>query len=367
MALLPESITDPVAGAIFAHYKAKHSVEPSRPYLGGSAIGKSCSRALWYGFRWAKPAEFSGRLYRLFQTGHLQEPRINADLRAIGVTVFEVNPETGKQWSFSEPTSGGHFRGNADAILVGVPSAEKTPHLAEFKTSSDKGFKTMQRDGVEKSKPEHFFQCQIYMKWSIDQFGADGCHRALYLMVNKNTDEIYTERLEYRPEVAQALIDKANAIITSTEPPQGISTDSTYYECRFCDYHSLCHGQDVPQATCRSCCHATPEMTGDAVWTCAANGNNHIPEDYQREGCAGHRYIPILLARSAKPIDVQDGNVVYQMSSGGQFINGNPDIEPTHISSKEIYSVGQKSMLPVQANDAFIADMRANFDGRLVA
>ena len=48
MALLPQSVTDPVADAIFAHYKAKYGAEAQRPYLGASAIGKPCLRQHWY-------------------------------------------------------------------------------------------------------------------------------------------------------------------------------------------------------------------------------------------------------------------------------------------------------------------------------
>ena len=99
MALLPQSVTDPVADAIFAHYKAKFGAEAQRPYLGASAIGKPCLRQHWYSFRWSKPAQFSGRLYRVFQSGHLQEPRVYADLSSIGCTVFQINPATGKQWA----------------------------------------------------------------------------------------------------------------------------------------------------------------------------------------------------------------------------------------------------------------------------
>lgn len=366
MALLPESVIDPVADAIFAHYKAKYGAEPQRPYLGGSAIGRSCSRALWYSFRWSKPAAFSGRLYRLFQSGHLQEPRINADLRAIGVTVYETNPATGKQWSFSEPTSGGHFRGNADGILVGVPQAPKTPHIGEFKTSGEKAFKEVIRDGVEKSKPEHFAQMQIYMKWSIDQFGKDGCTRALYVVVNKNTDDIYSERLEYINDFAQSLIDKANAIIQSTEPPLGISTDSTYYECKFCDYHPLCHGQDVPAPTCRSCAFATPELDGDARWSCGKHQVD-IPEQEQRKGCSSHLYIPILLSRIAQATDSTDGTVTYTTPSGSVFSNGNPDIDPTLIASAEIHAAQDKNILGAVNKDEFIMDMRKQYEGRIVA
>ena len=366
MAQLPESVVDPVASAIFAHYKAKHDAEPARGYLGASSIGKSCSRALWYGFRWAKPAEFTGRLYRLFQSGHLQEPRVVADLRAIGCEVYEVNPADGKQFSFSEPATGHHFRGNCDGILTGLPGAEKTVHMLEVKTSSDKLFKVLQKDGVEKAKPEHFAQMQIYMKWSQDQFGADGCKRALYVCVNKNTDEIHTERLEYQPEVARALIDKALAIINAVEPPIGISTDATYYECKFCDYHALCHGTAVPAPTCRSCAFATPELDGNARWTCSHHRAD-IPDAQQRLGCAQHLFIPVLLVRTGSAVDGTDTSVTYRTDMGNQFTNGDPAVNPVHISSAEIHAVQDKTILGSVANDAFLMDMRTKFAGRLVA
>ena len=366
MAQLPESVVDPVATAIFAYYQAKHGAEPARGYLGASSIGKSCSRALWYGFRWAKPAQFTGRLYRLFQSGHLQEPRVVADLRAIGCQVYEVNPADGKQFSFSEPATGHHFRGNCDGILTGLPGAEKTVHMLEVKTSSDKLFKVLQTQGVEKAKPEHFKQMQIYMKWSQDQFGANGCKRALYVCVNKNTDEIHTERLEYQPDVAQALIYQAVAIVKAVEPPVGISQDATYFECKFCDYHALCHGTAVPAPTCRSCASATPELDGDARWTCK-RFDADIPVEHQRLGCSSHVYIPVLLVRTAPAVEATDTAVTYRTDLGHQFVNGDPAQQPGHISSTEIHAVQDKTILGAVANDAFLMEMRANFDGRLVA
>ncbi len=346
MAALPKEVTDPVASAIFAHYKAKYSLESPRGYVGASSIGKSCSRALWYGFRWAKQAQFDGRLYRLFQSGHHEEPRVYADLRAIGCEVFDTNPTTGQQFAFTEPSTGNHFRGNCDGIITGVPGAEKSAHILEIKTSSDKLFKVLQKDGVEKAKPEHFAQIAIYMKWSIDQFGEDGCRRALYVCVCKNTDEIYTERLEYRPEVAKALIDKASAVIKATEPPPGISIDQSYFECKFCDYRSLCFGQDVPAPTCRSCAHSTPELDGDARWSCAAHKAD-IPLEAQREGCSRHLYIPILLVNTGAAVDATDDSVTYQSSLGHQIVNGDPALNPSHISSWTIHATEDKATIGV--------------------
>jgi CRISPR/Cas system-associated exonuclease Cas4 (RecB family) len=343
MAAVPQSVVDPVADAIFASYKAKYSTEPQRPYLGASAIGKPCLRQHWYSFRWSKPAEFSGRLYRVFQSGHLQEPRIYNDLKAIGCTVYDMDPTTGRQWTFVEPTSGGHFQGNADGIVTGLPQAPKSPHVLEIKTASDKMYKEMQKFGVKKAKPEHYAQMQMYMKWSIDQFKEDGCRKAIYIVVNKDNDDIYTERLEFDKDEAQAIIDKALAVITATEPPVGISNDPSWYECKFCDYHSICHGTDVPVPTCRSCAHVTPEMDGKARWSCSVHQND-LPVIKQREGCDSHRYIPILLAKFAQPVDMNGDAVVYQMADGKQFVNGTPLVNANWIDSEEIHACKDKIM-----------------------
>ena len=362
MALLPQSVTDPVADAIFAYYKAKYGAEVQRPYLGASAIGKPCLRQHWYSFRWSKPAQFSGRLYRVFQSGHLQEPRVYADLAGIGCTVYQINPATGKQWSFTEPATGHHFKGNADGILTGLPQAPKSPHILEIKTASDKMFKEMQKNGVKKAKPEHYAQMQIYMKWTIDQFGEDGCERALYFVVNKDNDDIYTERIEFDAKEAQAIIDKAMAIIASVEPPIGVSTDPTWFECKFCDYQAICHGTDVPAPTCRSCLHVTPEMDGEGRWSCASYGKD-LTVDEQRVGCANHRYIPILLAKTAKPIDSTDHDgVVYQMPDGQCFVNGDPDRNPDHISSQELHVCADKTMMV----DEQCLELRRQYSGRFI-
>jgi CRISPR/Cas system-associated exonuclease Cas4 (RecB family) len=360
MAAVPQSVVDPVADAIFAHYKAKFGADPQRPYLGASAIGKPCLRQHWYSFRWSKPAEFSGRLYRVFQSGHLQEPRVYDDLKAIGCTLYDTDPVTGRQWTFTEPTSGGHFQGNADGIVTGLPQAPKSPHILEIKTASAKMFAEMQKSGVKKAKPEHYAQMLMYMKWSIDQYKENGCHKAIYIVVNKDNDDIYTERLEFDKIEAQAVIDKALAVIAATEPPVGISQDPSWYECKFCDYHSICHGTDVPAPTCRSCAHVTPEMDGKARWSCSVHQKD-LPVMNQRTGCDSHRYIPILLAKFAKPVDMVDAGVVYQMGDK-QFINGYPDASPDHISSAEIHACKDKVML----TDAQALELRKQHNGRFV-
>jgi len=355
MAALPTSVVDPVADAIYSHYKAVHGAELARPYLGASAIGKPCLRQHWYSFRWAKPADFPGRIYRVFQTGLLQEPRVYADLRGIDCTVEEFDPATGAQWSFSEESTGHHLKGNCDGFVTGIPGARKARHVLEIKTASDKMFKAMQKDGVKQAKPEHWAQMQLYMHWSKVE-------RALYFVVNKDNEEIYTERVAYDRDAALALIAKARAIIESAEPPVRLSEDPTWWECKFCDYQAICHGQALPAVSCRTCAHSTPKLDGDAAWHCGKY-DGEIPVADQRTGCSGHLYIPILLERCAKPVDGDETHVVYEMAGGAQFINGDPDEFGAHISSAEIHAVADKSTLA----DPRVVELRAGFEGSRLA
>src|SRR4051794_25208226 len=126
MAPLPPP-RNPTVDSIYKAYEAA-AEDGMRPHLGASLIGDDCERKLFFTFRWATVERHDGRLLRLFQTGHLAEHRFVADLRSIGCTVQDVNPETGKQWSVS--AVGGHFGGSMDGVVLGLPEAPKTLHNA---------------------------------------------------------------------------------------------------------------------------------------------------------------------------------------------------------------------------------------------
>jgi hypothetical protein len=356
MAAIPAPINATVQ-AIYQHYERTRGTEPQRPYLGASIIGKACARALWYDLRWGSNKAFNGRMLRLFESGHLQEPRVVADLRGIGCTVWDVNPRTGEQWNFTDPSCGGHFGGNCDGIVTGVPEAPKAPHLLEVKTHGAKSFALLVRDGVAMAKPQHYAQMQIYMHWTVQMWGDAGCQRALYVAVNKDTDEIHTERIKYSQADAVALVEKAKSIIFSAEPPSRMSNDPTWYECKWCDHHAICHGQAVPPPHCRSCAHATPEPK-DGEWSCGKHRLT-IKVEHQRQGCEQHRYIPALLERFAQPVDEQEGNVTYQHKADGTFING----EAPGYSSAEIHACTDKVMLA----DAQVQELRSQYGAKVVA
>jgi hypothetical protein len=253
-------VTSPTVTAIFEHYEAEVTRKGShRPHLGASQIGNPCSRALWYQFRHAHSPHYPGRILRLFETGNREEARIIANLRAVGVTVWDRDPATGRQISFSD--FGGHFSLSLDGVGVGLKESN-APHTLEFKTMGEKAFKAVVADGVQKSKPVYWAQCQVGMlKADLD--------RCAFIAVNKNTDEIYMERIHLDKVEAQGLLDKAEAIIFSEQPPAKISNDPSFFGCKFCDYFDVCHGNMPPEVNCRTCAHATPER--DGTWSCAAD------------------------------------------------------------------------------------------------
>ena len=306
MAALPPP-SSPTVTAIYAAYESAQE-SGYREHLGASGIGADCERAIWFSFRWTTRARHTGRLLRLFQTGHMAEARFVADLRKIGVTVMDVDPENGRQWNFRDAS--GHFGGSADGVGIGFAEAPKAWHICEFKTHSAKSFASLAKDGVEKSKPMHAAQMQVYMHLA-------GIERAFYLAVNKDTDDLYQERLNYDAETAMRLMVKAERIIGNPNPPAKISADPAWYQCRFCDHSEACHGTAMPERHCRSCLHASPVAAG--AWSCQRH-NHTLDRRAQEAGCAAHLYIPSLV--HGEQADAGEDWVSYRMPDGSEWRDG---------------------------------------------
>jgi hypothetical protein len=316
------ALPQPTIDAIYAAHKKRGESEPARGYLGGSELGQECDRRLWYSFRHVGREPFDGRMYRLFDTGHREEARIIADLRAIGCTVHDVDPATGKQWRFD--ACDGHLSGGLDGVVIGLPESPERPHLLECKTSNKKNFDKLEREGVEKAKPVHFAQMQLYM-------GLSELTRAVYVVVCKDDDSLYVERVRFEPRTFKALLMRANRIIKAESPPDRLSEDPAFWVCKFCPFASHCHGSLVPPCHCRTCVHAAPAAS--ASWSCA----NSLP---MAAGCGAHIYIPGLL-HWAEPLDGTPEWVRYRVkSTGREFINcadeGFPGADVATYASREL-------------------------------
>jgi len=332
MAALPEPVHTTV-NMIYTAYE-NDADDGNRPHLGASLIGHACERYLWMTFRWVDSKKFPGRMLRLFETGSLAEARFVANLKRIGVEVHDTTPD-GKQWRVS--ALGGHFAGSMDGAGRGFPEAPKTWAVIEFKTHGEKSFTDLVKKRVQAAKPQHYAQMQVYM-------GETGMERAMYMAVNKNTDELYAEWVHFDPVEYAKLKARAERVIRAAEPPLRVSSDPSWFVCKMCDFAEHCHGEKAPAVNCRTCAHSTPEMDGDGKWTCSLADTSPvaIPAPVQRTGCGQHRYIPILLERFATQKDYVNGDVVYTTPTG-DFANGDPSNGA--LSSEEIRACEQKVML----------------------
>lgn len=262
-----------------------------RSHLGASLLGGECARAIFYSFRWITKSAFEGRMLRLFNRGHLEEGRIIAMLLMLGVQVFQQD-ENGKQYRIS--WAEGHAGGSGDGVAIGLPECPDLHVLLEFKTHGEKSFIELAgklaewRDyvsgkgaftgkGVKACKPEHYIQMQTYMR-------KMGLSAALYVAVNKNTDDLYMELITLAPEVADQYLDRGENIVWLTKAPQRISSSPGFFKCRFCDHRPYCHLDAPPDRNCRTCQFSEPIKGGAGTWFC----NSHavvIPKEVQLVAC----------------------------------------------------------------------------------
>ena len=305
MAELPVNPNSIVA-KIYEYYETKAGTSHGRAHLGASEIGKDCGRSLWYNFRWVSWVKFSGRLLRLFETGQLAEERLGSALQAVGLEVHLVNSD-GKQFSFQE--FGGHFSGSMDGCALGAFAAPKTWHVLEFKTHNAKSFATLLSKGVESAKPEHYAQMQMYMHFT-------GMTRALYIAENKDTSEVYEERVRYDAALAIQLVAKAKRVVFSPTPPKKIADSASSFHCKWCPQSSVCHSGEMPRMNCRTCLHSTPRE--DGTWFCE-KWKKALDMHTQRTGCEEHLWIPDLIPMTQT--DATARSVEYRDINGSKWVN----------------------------------------------
>lgn len=309
-----------------------------RKHLGASLMGRPCARQLYYKHRWAKDEKFSGRMLRLFNRGHLEEARFKRWLEAAGATVYELNPATGTQYRIS--FAGGHGGGSTDGIAVNVPSLPPgEPCAVEQKTKNEKQFGKLagtleskwpelvrkfnpNKNGLQKSNPDHYVQLQLYMD-------GMGCRYGLYMAVNKDTDELYVEFVHLDPALVHRYKMRAQGIIFNKEAPPRVSSTPGAEECRFCPMQGICHLNEVPEVNCRTCWHATPVEGG--TWVCE-RGNQKCIDDSPEGGCAEHLFNPYMLnVTQIVRGDLRENWIELVRRNGTTVVTG-----PNHVPSHEL-------------------------------
>jgi hypothetical protein len=220
--------------------------ERKRDYLGASRLGVSCSRALQFEFLNTPKDEgkdFTGKILRVFQAGHVFEDLMITWLRDAGFDLY-TEKQNGGQFGFA--VANGRIKGHVDGILNAGPAeiGMTYPALWECKSANNKSWKDMVKRGVSVSKPVYTAQMAIYQAYMDASIPGIANNPALFTAINKDTAELYFELIPFNAGFAQTLSDKAVNILSACDTGDWlpkISQDPSFFECKFCSWQTRCH------------------------------------------------------------------------------------------------------------------------------
>jgi hypothetical protein len=300
---IPEPIRHTIAAIWETYERSPRSSDNAGVAM--SQASNECARAIWYGLRWAYPLEIpSGQKRRRFNTGLIEEERLLDDLEKADIKVERLDPATGVQ--FRVELADGWLRGKLDGKTIGLPEAPLTEHIVECKSHSDKSFIDLKKKGVQKSKPDHWAQCQLYMR-------ATGLKRTLYIAVNKNDDALYTERIEYDRLYAEQLEKRIAHIMQFDKPPPKLHEDPNArnaFQCGWCPARGVCHEKAWPRVNCRTCLES--RFLPNAVVHCTL-WDKDLTYEEQQKGCEKHLYLPGLILGEQVDADTEKRTVTYRL------------------------------------------------------
>jgi hypothetical protein len=237
-ATAPPPIGERIDAHVDAALLAERAAIPPREYLGASRIGEPCSRRLCYELLQIPVddgAELSGRMLRIFETGHRFEEMTIRWLRIAGFNL-RTHKRNGEQFGFS--AAGGRFGGHIDGAIVGGPAiGVEYPVLFEHKALKSSSWQDVVKQGLKASKPIYWAQVQVYM-------ACLAVERTLFVALDKDTQALRCELVAFDPPAAQTLSDKAVAVIRAAEAREllpRISEDPDFFICALCPYRIRCH------------------------------------------------------------------------------------------------------------------------------
>lgn len=270
-------------------------------------VGVECDRAVWLAFRrTSKPETIDWRKRRIFERGEIEEVRLLDLVRLIGCEVWGQQDKV--------RAVGGHLRGKIDGRTIGLPEASATEHVIECKSAKASSFNVVAKKGVREGKPEHYATFQFYMH-------GLGINRVLYMMTNKDTEELHIERVDYDIEFATRAVTRIERIVQTPEPPSRLCQKRDDFRGKFCRQAEVCWGEAWPRVHCRTCIHSTPLMDGDAGWDCA-RWSKPLSLSEQAAGCPSHLLIPALVPGEMVSADEASETITYTLNDGRVWIDG---------------------------------------------
>ena len=238
-------LSEEISALINQALTIENEKQVSRDYLGASRLGVSCNRALRFEYTKTPKDEcqnFTGKILRIFQAGHVFEELAIKWLSDVGFELV-TNKPNGDQFGFS--VVGGKIKGHIDGVITSAPNELnlRFPMLWECKSLNNKSWNDTVKKGLVISKPIYAAQIAIYQAYMENSIPDISKNPALFTAINKDTAEIHFELIPFDKSLAQSLSDKAVKILTATEAGEllpRISSDSSYFECRFCPWSERC-------------------------------------------------------------------------------------------------------------------------------
>jgi hypothetical protein len=221
----------PISVALNALIDASVIAETTRGYLGASAIGHPCLRRIQ--FDWMCDPTHPARIRDIFDRGHFFEAQSRGHFIRAG---FKFASDDRLKFTALD----GMLSGHADGILVDGPKVCNVafPCLWEHKAINAKGWRSLDRDGLDKAYPQYAAQVALYQHF----LGADD-HTAIFTAINADSCERIHLLVPFDADKAQHWIERAQTIIEATRAGELLprfTDDPNNWRCRLCGHRERC-------------------------------------------------------------------------------------------------------------------------------
>jgi len=221
----------PISIALNALIDASVIAETTRGYLGASAVGHPCMRRIQYD--WMCDPEHPAWLRDIFDRGHYFEARSREHFTRAN---FKFAPDNRLRFT----ALGGLLSGHADGILVDGPKIRDVgfPCLWECKCVNAKGWRSLDRAGLDKAYPQYAAQVALYQ-----HFLGVNDHPAIFTAVNADSCERVHLSVPFDAAKAQHWIARAETIIEATcagELLPRFTDTPNNWRCRLCGHQERC-------------------------------------------------------------------------------------------------------------------------------
>lgn len=243
--------------------------------VGMSWLGNPCRRFLFLKFRDAFKQVVTPELQKIFDDGNRLEGEVIQSLRDAGEDVRDRDANNPSKQIWVEPEDSHWIGGFLDGLII----RDGEEMVLEIKSANAKNFGKMKRYGMKKAKPVYHTQLNCYL-------GLTGHQRGLWRVINKETNEIYEETLEFDPKKYRTDMERGRAVV---DAPDVLEPCKSKFGCRFCDCKDICEGRALPEITCKTCRYY--QVRNDQKY---ARCNKH-PNDRCKEPCEDFVYTNNIL------------------------------------------------------------------------